>query len=265
MGLSRILAMQDKTQSSAYWPGRLQSRRLLRQAGDLSLKLNEQSQGAVIASNGSTTQHSPTTATPTRSAPPVIPTALADPQTRCPLFELPYELRLIIYELFLRKSCVIVADDRACSAIFRQNSRLMDSLRVNSQGSGTLRFAQFYQDDDGPITWCSRTPDSQRRPHERDLMGEIIVKPYSTNLMSTCKRICDEMVPVLYGRKTLVLALSSLLLNIKEDYFLPRSFAQIQHLHINQSWGERDDSWVSKLYRHSSYFMTFQFDQPSTS
>ena len=253
MGLSGFLAMQDKPQSQAYRPGRLWSKRLLRrkdEVGDLSLKLNEQSQGAVLASK---TQTSPKTVTPTRSAPPVFPTALADPQARCPLFKLPYELRLVIYELFLRKSCVLVADDRTCSGIFRQNSRLMDSLRVNSQGSGTLRFAQFYQDDDDPITWCSRTPDSQRRPRERDLMGEIIVKPYSTNFMSTCKRICDEMVPVLYARKTLVLALSSLLLNIKEDYFLPRSYAQIQHLHINQSWGERDDSWVSKLHRHSSY------------
>lgn len=257
MGLSGSLAMQDKTQSSAYLPRRLWTRRLLRrkdEVGDLSLKLNGQSQGAVMASNGSSTQTSPKTTTPTRSAPPVIPTALADPQARCPLFKLPYELRLVIYELFLQKTCILVAEDRACSRIFRQNSRLIASRNVDLQGSGTLRFAQFYKDDDDPSTWCSRTPGSQSRPYERDLMGDIIVKPYSTNLMSTCRRIRDEMVPVLYARKTLVLALSSLLLNIKEDYFLPRSFAQIQHLHINQSWGERDDSWVRKLRRQSSCF-----------
>lgn len=254
--------MQDKTHSSAYWPGRLWSRRLLGrkdEVGDLSLKLNDQSQGAMLASDGSSTQTSPNAATPTGSVPPMTPTALADSQACCPLFKLPYELRLVIYELFLQKTCILMAEDRACSGIFRQNSRLIASQNINSQVSGTLRFAQFYKDDDDPITWCSLTPDSQSRPYERDLMGEIIVKPYSTNLLSTCRRLCDEMVPVLYARKTLVLALSSLLLNVKEDYFLPRSFAQIQHLHINQSWGERDDSWVRKPHRQSSC----SFDSPN--
>ena len=249
--------MQDKEQSSAYRPRKLWSRRLFNrkdEASDLSLKLNEQSQGTVMASNGSSTQTSAKTATPTRPALPVTPTTSADPQARCCLFKLPYELRLVIYELFLQKSSVLVAEDRACSWIFRQNSRLIASPKVDSQGSGYLRFAQFYNDDDDPITWCSPTPGSQRRPFERDFMGDIIIKAYSTNLMSTCRRIYDEMVPVLYARKTLVLALSSLLLNIKEHYLLPHSFAQIKHLHINQTWGERDDSWVRKLHRQSSYF-----------
>ena len=243
MSLSRLLAIRDGPEPSSSRPRTSWSERFLRRKDEVE---SEQSQGAPLASNGSPPRSSQKTGSAS-SAPLTTPNALRNPQDRCPLFKLPYELRIVFYKLFLQKSQYLVADDEACSRIFRQNSRLMNTEGVYSR-SRTLRFAHFYQNDDDPFIWCSRTPGSQSRPYEYDRMGDMIIRPYSTNLMSTCKKICDEMALLLYARKTLVLAHSSLLLNIKEEYFSPRSFAQVQHLHINQSWSERDDSWVRDLH-----------------
>lgn len=245
MGLSRFLSIQNKLERSGKRPERTWSRRFLRrkdEAADLPLKHNERSHGPVVAANSSPLESSQKTTARIRPAPLAMPT---DPQDHCTLFQLPYELRLIIYELFLQKGLVLIADDWT-SRIFRQNSRLLFKQQIGSHGSLTLRFAPFYQDDDDSITWCSETLGSQSRPYERDLLGDIIIKPYSTSLMSTCRRICDEMTPVLYSRKTLVLALPTLLYNLQQ-YLSPRSLAQIQHLHINQSWTDTDESKVREI------------------
>ena len=230
--------------------------------GRISWPLKEEPSGSIVAASVSTSTQCPENP---KSPEPIIArvkcpenrgTSVApetsafsesplDPQDHSLLFKLPSELRLMIYEIFFEKSKVLVAEDWACSKSFRKNSHFLPTARIEKQSQASLRFAHIYEDDDEYSAWVKkRSKGSQSRRHKRDEFGDVIIKRFEINLMSTCRKAYQEMAPILYSKKTLVLALSSLLITLKIDYLSPLAFARIRRLHIHLCWCETDNSSV---------------------